>query len=168
MPKETTTNSATSRKTAKPKPTAAERKAAQQERERKAEQARLAAQAEFDAKRPALWNEMWAKALRLHLVTCDMEDFRQKFSWWFDEFRVHPREECFYLEDTGSLRICLKGLHPHDVGRVNAALDNVYEWMAEFEAEKERKRQEELERERKRDAALQKLTPEERKLLGLR
>jgi glutamate-1-semialdehyde aminotransferase len=142
------------------------RRSAKELRE-EAEKARQESWSAFEAQRHSVWVEMWAKALRLKLVTEHMMDFRDQHSWWFEDFHVNAREQNFQLEDTGSMVISEEKLHPSDVDRINSALDMAFEWVTEFEAEQERKRQEALERERRRQEALSKLNDEDKKILGL-
>lgn len=132
-----------------------------------AEKERQAAWAEFETRRHSVWVEVWAKALRLKLVTDHMLDFKDQHSWWFEDFQVNARQQTFQLEDTGSMVISEEKLHPSDVDRINSALDMAFDWLTEFEAEQERKRQEALERERRRQEAMSKLTEEDKKVLGL-
>jgi len=144
----------------------APRKTAKQRRE-EAELAQQAAWATFEERRHAEWLEMWTKALRLHLITEHLTDFKESYSWWFRDFRVNARDEYFQLDDTGSLEISEAKLHPSDVERINSALDQVLAWLKDFEEEKERKRLQALEEERERQAALARLTDREKQLLGL-
>lgn len=139
---------------------------AAQKRE-EAERERQASWADFDARRHSVWIELWAKAMRLAMVTGPLLELRESNDWWFREFRVNAREQSFKLDETGDLAINEEKLHPSDVDRIDRALDYGFSLLTSFEEEKERQRLEALELERKRQDALGKLNDEDKKILGL-
>lgn len=156
------------KKAAKPRPTAAERKAAREAEAAAAEARRQQAWAEFNAIRPQKWLELWAKALRLKLLMEDYPDVAEQHDWWFTDFQVSAKSQTFSTETTGGSVQSLEKLHPGDVERLHQGLDMAFEWVDEYEAEQERKRQDALIAAQKRAAALAKLTDEDKKALGLR
>lgn len=165
MPKETPVKE---KKTPKPRPTAAERRAAQAARAQEAEAQRQKAWAEFNALRPQKWLELWAKALRLKVLIKEYRDVQSCHDWWFCDFHVDAKAQTFSTETLGGHSVSEEKLHPNDVERLHAGLDMAFEWIAEYEAEQERKRQEALIAAQKREAALAKLNEEDKKALGLR
>lgn len=155
-------------KTAKPKLTAAERAAARKALQEKAEADRKAAWDAFNAERPMRWLELWAKALRLHILLEAYPDVRYSNSWWFEDFKVDALAQTFSCEEVGGHPQSEAKLHPSDVQRLHESLDRGHEYVTEFLAERERKRLEELERQQKIAAAKAKLTAEDMQVLGIR
>lgn len=160
MTTKTTTETTKAPAARKPRLTAAQKR-------EEAERAREAAWAEFETRRHSAWLELWAKAMRLALVTEHMSEFRDTHSWWFRDFRINARDQYFQLDETGDLVISEEKLHPSDEDRISSALDYAFSLLKDFEDEKERKRLEAIELERKRQEALGKLSDEDKKVLGL-
>lgn len=152
----------------KPRPTAAERKAANAARAAAAKAELEARQAEFERQRPVLWLQLWAKALRLDKLMESYPEVRDSNSWWFEDFAVDARNQCFGTETLGGHSVSESRLHASDVERLNEGLDMALGWLTEYDEEQERKRQAALVLEQKRAAARAKLTAEDLQVLGLR
>ena len=121
----------------------------------------------FEDARDIHWNQMWAKALRLELITAELPRVRAEHSWWFDKFSVNALGQSFRLEDTGSLCITRDSVHPSDIERINSALDQAFTWHTEYLAMKEQERLAVIRKAELRESAKAKLTDEEKEALGL-
>ena len=121
----------------------------------------------FEDARDIHWNQMWAKALRLELITVELMQVRGNHSWWFDEFSVDALGQSFRLEDTGSMCITRDSIHPSDIERINSALDQAFAWHTEYLARKEQARLAAIRKAELRESAKAKLTDEEKEALGL-
>lgn len=161
--------------------TPAERKAYNQakaqERKDKQEAARterlaeLAKQeAEFGATRELHWLRLWSKAMRLELLFADLSEwnkhpFKEANSWWFEDFSVDAEKCQFTVWSFGLVK--QETLTAKNVEQLESALNEIYDLYEVHLAEEERKRQAALELAKKRKEALDKLTEEDRKVLGL-
>ncbi len=152
----------------KPRLTAAERREANAAKAAAAKAALEAQQAQFEQQRPLVWLQLWAKALRLDKLMENYQEVRDSHSWWFEDFTVDARNQCFSTETLGGHSVSESRLYACDVERLNEGLDMALGWLTEYDEEQERKRQEALVLEQKRAAARAKLTAEDMKVLGLR
>lgn len=142
-----------------------------QEAARKERLAQLAKQeAEFAATRELHWLRLWSNALRIELLFKGSSEwanhpFREANTWWFEDFRVDA-EKCEFTVCSFGL-VNQEALTAQNVEQIENALNEIYGLYQEYLDEEERKRQAALELARKRKEALDKLTEEDRKVLGL-
>lgn len=150
----------------KPKPTAEQRKAAKLEAQAAAEALELAEENAFLAKSPLIWSQLFAKALRVALIMPGYRRVVEDNDWWFDTFQVDPRAQTVrihvYQETWAEGELDAKR-----ADRMLEELDSALEWFDEEDARAERERQEALAKEARRQAALSKLTDEDKVALGL-
>lgn len=161
------------KKTPAPKLTAADRRLKREQEATADEQRRAAARAEFEIKRPGLFAGLFARAVRLELMIRTHDDLDHDFrdrtnaSWWFEDFHVDAWKQTFSVNELGGRPMNEASLHPADVDRIDSDLNLGYSLLQEHLGAIEKKRKEEIEKEQRRQAALSKLTPEDKKLLGL-
>jgi hypothetical protein len=167
MPTKKTTSADATPKARKPRPTAAERRAAEAAIQAKYEAEREAKRQAFLAIRSNVWFELFAKALRVHILMEDYPEVTDTQSWWFDSFSVSARDQSVRTEDV-YVKVTLETLEEHHARDINQGLDNALQWFADHDAEQERLRQEALALEARRKAARAKLTDQEARDLGIR
>ncbi len=154
-------------KVAKPRPTAAERKAAEAARKAEYDAEVEARRLAFEAIRPAVWYELFAKVLRLYILSDAYSEVYREQAWWFNAFTVDVRLQTFKTEDAFS-QVSMESLSEHQVARLHNGLDTAFGWFEAYDVEQERKRREAEELAERRRAARAKLTDQEAKDLGVR
>lgn len=148
--------------------TALERKTAREAAEAQAAQERQAAAEAYERRRPGEFAKLMNKAMRVALLAAQYPEYQEEKSWWFDDFGVDAHAQTFSLETMSGHSVTEANLHPSDVSRLNSALDLAIEWLDTHLQAKESARLAAIEREARRKAALEKLTPADREVLGLR
>lgn len=123
---------------------------------------------EFQLNRVKIWTKLWIQALRLELMTEDMEEMREENSYWFRGFRVHAGEEYFMCERTHAHLITEKGLTLDLAERLEGTFEEGFSLLEDFLAAKERQRVQAETDERDRQAAMSKLSDREKQLLRIR
>lgn len=152
----------------KTRKSAAERRALLEEAERKAKEQREQALLQFNLARPQKWLELWAKALELELLAQGFPGVKEYNSWWFEDFNVNVKARTFSTSAMGHEPVTQECLNPTRFDMLNDELDQAFAWIEEFQVERERKRLEALLLAQQREAALAKLTEEDKKALGIR
>lgn len=152
----------TTETTRKPRLSAAER-AAQRALERQQ------AQQAFEATRVAVWQDLWARAMRLQLLVNaqDGSELVNQYSWWFESFKVDAAKQSFQCEDSGTVPVTQDALTLDLSEKVRSCLENGQSYHDSFVEEKERKRREHEALVASKNEALAKLSAAERKLLNL-
>lgn len=161
-PKDTKT-----KKPAKPRLTASERRALEQEKDRRAEVQRQQELLEFNLVRPQRWVELWAKALHLWVLMREYPGVEASHEWWFNYFFVDAKAKTFTTDGCLGQAQSEQSIEPRVTQVLHEELDRALAWIAHYELEQERKRQEALNEAQKRKQALTKLTDEDKKVLGL-
>lgn len=158
----------------KARPTTAKAKETAQERREKkrleeiAERQRQEHEAlEFAERRPDVFRRLLFKAMRLELLVQRYPRVREDQQWWFSCFSVDAQTQTFRCETMSGSEVTQDNLRLQDVGYIERDLDMGLGFVDEYVNEQERKRREAEELQRKREAALAKLSAEDRKVLGL-
>lgn len=146
------------------KATPAKRLTAAQRRAQEAEQ-RQAKEAAFETNRDVIWLKIWSIALRLELLIQDEPNVREEYSWFFEYFRVDVHKEVVYLEGASYSQA---EMTLDKAERALSELEQGLEYYQSYLDEQERLRKLAEEKEARRQAALAKLTKEDREALGIR
>lgn len=145
------------------RPTAEQRRQARIE----AEQQEAAAERAFEAERPQHFARLFTKALRIALTMRGYPEVVEANDWWFNRFSVDPRKCTFTCQETHEVDNSVESLRKRQAERLEESLDMALRWFDEHDAWKEQKRQEALILQQKRQAALDKLTNEDKAVLNL-
>lgn len=149
------------------------RRAAREEKEREAAEAERKIQELFEANRHVRWLEVWSQALRLQLLRSaydrDVTEFFEDFSApTVDAYAQTIKwPSVFWASATSDSAWSETSLTASAYEVLQANLQGAIESFEAYCAEKERKRLEAEDRARQRKAALDRISAEDKKLLGL-
>jgi hypothetical protein len=117
----------------------------------------------FNQNRDQEWLQLWARVLQLELLLRDTPEVREDNSWAFS-WKANVQDEAIVFDRFTLSRTCISFVEAEEL---REQLDSGFDCYNRHCEEVERERREREERETQRQAALAKLTPEDRKVLGV-
>lgn len=127
------------------------------------------ARIEFETRRPVLWGEFFSIAMRLQLLVRhrEFDGLTKAVSWWFDDFEVDAKKQTVSFDGSRGKSIGFEeftfGVAEFYMNSIKTGLDLAFE----FREGRERRLREEQELRDRKNAALAKLSDEERRALSL-
>lgn len=134
--------------------------AAQEKADEKAEQSA------FHEAKPLIWLTLFSKALRIKAIAGNYPDVVDEYEWWFKGFQVCPRTQFISYREDFSIWT-QDNIDSVTARRMGNEFDMALLWFDEQDALYEAERLKAIDKEQRLNAALAKLSEEDKKALGI-